>query len=119
MAQSHAGYERDDPYEPSSGPNFDAAIDQHNRARLSTESDSINWLPVVGGGLLVGMGLGRGRDDGLLLTLLGGGLVYWGLSRGIAALPSVPGRLSAPNGERSIRVERVITINRPPSEVYA
>ena len=119
MAESYAGYDRDHPDALSGGTNFDAAMDQHNRARKTTESDTINWLPVVGGGLLAGMGLGRGRDAGLLLTLLGGGLVYWGLSRGIASLPSVPDRSRVPDGERSIRVEKVITINRPPAEVYA
>ena len=103
----------------SGGPNLDVAMDQHDRARQATGSNSIDWLPVVGGGFLAGMGLGRGRDDGLLMTLLGGSLVYWGLSRGIAALPTVPGRTLAPEGERSVRVEKVVTINRPPSEVYA
>ena len=86
------------------GPNLDVAMDQHERARQATGSNSINWLPVVGGGLLAGMGLGRGRDDGMLMTLLGGGLVYWGLSRGIASLPTVPGQSLAPDGERSFRV---------------
>jgi len=100
-------------------PDFDVAMDQHQRARQSSESNSINWLPVVGGGLLAGMGLGRGRDDGLLMTLLGGGLIYWGLSRGIASLPSIPGTSHAPDGERSVRVEKVVTINRTPDEVYA
>jgi len=103
----------------SGGPNLGVAMDQHDRARQATDSNSINWLPVVGGGILAGMGLGRGRDDGMLLTLLGGGLVYWGLSRGISALPTVPGQSLAPDGERSVRIEKVVTINRSPTEVYA
>lgn len=119
MAEPHARNTHDRSNAPTSGLNLDAAMDQHDRARQATESDTINWLPVVGGGLLAGMGLGRGRDDGLLLTILGGGLVYWGLSRGVASLPSVGRRSSAPDGERSIRVENVITINRSPAEVYA
>jgi uncharacterized membrane protein len=100
-------------------PNFDIARDQHERARRASDSNSINWLPVIGGGLLAGMGLGRGRDDGLLMTLLGGGLVYWGLSRGISALPSIPGTSLAPDGDSSVRIEKVVTINRTADELYA
>lgn len=117
MADNFSGYEN--PETRSGGPNLDVAMDQHDRARQATGSNSINWLPVAGGGFLAGMGLARGRDDGLMMTLLGGGLVYWGLSRGIASLPSLPGTSHAPEGERSVRVEKVITINRTPAEVYA
>lgn len=98
---------------------FAAAMDQHDRARQATESGGVNWLPVVGGGFLAGMGLAKGRDDGLPMTLLGGGLVYWGLSRGVSGLPTIPGRSLAPDGERSVRVEKVVTINCAVDEVYA
>ena len=96
MADSFSGY--DDSETRPDGPNLDVAMNQHDRARQATGSNSINWLPVVGGGFLAGMGLARGRDDGLLMTLLGGGLVYWGLSRGIASLPTLPGQSFAPDG---------------------
>ncbi len=101
------------------GTNLRVAMDQHERARQATEASTIDWLPVVGGGLLTGVGIGRRGGSGLLMTLLGGGLVYWGVSRGVSALPHIPGRTLAPEGERSVRVEKVITINRPASEVYA
>jgi uncharacterized membrane protein len=117
MADSSSGYEFPDTR--PDGPNLTVAMDQHDRSRQATGANSINWLPVVGGGFLAGMGLARGRDDGLMMTLIGGGLVYWGLSRGIAGLPSVPGRTLAPDGERSIRVEKTITINRTPDDLYA
>ena len=99
--------------------NFAAAMDQHERARQAAEDTTIGWLPVVGGGLLAGAGLGKGGGSGLMLALAGGGLVYWGLSRGVAALPSAGTRSAAPDGERSVRVEKVVTINRPVDEVYA
>ena len=117
MADAYSSH--DDPDVWTGGTNLRAAMDQHERARQATAASTIDWLPVVGGGFLAGMGLARGRDDGMLLTLLGGGLVYWGISRGVAALPSIPGRSSVPDGELSIRVEKVITINRPAAEVYA
>lgn len=103
----------------ASGTNLAAAGDQHERAKQATDDGTIDWLPVVGGGLLAGAGLGKGGGNGRLMTLAGGGLVYWGLSRGVASLPRVGGRSSAPDGERSIRVEKVVTINRPADEVYA
>jgi uncharacterized membrane protein len=94
-------------------------MEQHDLARRTTEQTRVNWLPVVGGGLLAGAGLARGRDSGLLLALLGGGLVYWGVSRGIPALPALPVRNLVPNGDSSVRVEKVVTINRPVADVYA
>lgn len=117
MADAYSGHDTPDAW--TGGTNLHAAMDQHVRARQATEAASINWLPVVGGGFLAGAGLGRGGVDGLLLTLLGGGLVYWGVSQGIDTLPNVTGRTRAPEGERSIRVEKVITIDRPAGEVYA
>ncbi|HEX5166046.1 MAG TPA: SRPBCC family protein [Thermomicrobiales bacterium] len=108
-----------DPETWTGGMNLRAAMDQHDRARQTAEDTTIDWLPVIGGGLLAGAGVGRGGGRGLLMTLLGGGLVYWGMSRGVAALPRPSGRSLAPDGERSVRVERVITINRPVAEVYA
>jgi uncharacterized membrane protein len=103
----------------SSGTNFSAATDQHDLARRTTEQARVGWLPVIGGGLLAGIGLGRGREDRLLFMLLGGGLVYWGLSKGVAALPSPSARHFVPDGDRSVRVEKVVTINKPVADVYA
>jgi uncharacterized membrane protein len=108
-----------DPDTWTGGTNLRAAMDQHDLAHQTSEDTTIDWLPVVGGGLLAGAGLGRGGNRGLLMTLLGGGLVYWGLSRGVAAFPRPVAQSLAPDGERSVRVERVITINRPVAEVYA
>jgi hypothetical protein len=34
--------------------NVDATMDQHDRAVNSESRNGVNWLPVVGGGLLVG-----------------------------------------------------------------
>jgi uncharacterized membrane protein len=110
-AGAHAGLQYDDSHDI----NLDAAMEQHELAAESSLNGSVQWMPLVGGGLLAGYGLSRGSLGGLLIAAAGGGLVYYGMS---GQLPSIGGSTSTPDGERSVRVEKVVTISRPIAEVY-
>jgi uncharacterized membrane protein len=93
------------------GINLDAAMEQHELA--ASAGGELRWLPLVGGGLLAGYGLAKPSFGGLLAAALGGGLAYYGMT---GHRPLLAG--GVPDGERSIRIEKVVTINRPISEVY-
>jgi uncharacterized membrane protein len=101
--------------EQQSEINLDAAMEQHELAAGgSSQADAgIQWLPLVGGGLLAGYGLSRGSFSGLLLAAAGGGIAYYGMT---GQMPSLGA--PAPDGERSVRVEEAVTINRPIDAVY-
>src|SRR3712207_198477 len=99
-----------------SGVNLDAVMEQHDRAASASagSADGVQWMPLLGGGLLAGYGLSRGSFGGLLVAAAGGGLVYYGMT---GRMPSLTGG-SVPDGERSVRVEEVVTINCPIDAVY-
>ena len=90
-------------------------MEQHELAAGSSNSGGIQWLPLVGGGLLAGYGLSRGSLSGMLVAAAGGGIAYYGLT---GQMPPMTGGSGAPDGERSVRVEKVITISRPIAEVF-
>lgn len=84
------------------------------------------WASIIGGGALTLYGLKRGELDGTLLALLGGALLY----RGVTGHSYLYGALSIDTTGRSkrplvsvpynqgIRVEKAVTINRSPEELY-
>jgi uncharacterized membrane protein len=96
------------------GLNLSAAREQHDLAARSSNGTQTQWLPLIGGGLLVGYGLSRGTFSGVLAALAGGGLAYYGATGRMPAVSSV-----APDGESSVRVEKSVTISKSPAEVYA
>jgi uncharacterized membrane protein len=79
-------------------------------------SDQERWITSVGGGLFIGYGLTRRSWPGVALALAGGALTYLGVS-GYSPLYQALGANTAVN-EQTILVERTITINRSPAEVY-
>lgn len=98
------------------GINVEAVMEQHELAAQShRRSDSLvtRWLPIVGGGLLAGFGLSQRSLSGMVIAAAGGGVIYYGMTR---RMPSLTGRV--PDARSSIRVEKVITINKPIEEVY-
>jgi uncharacterized membrane protein len=98
------------------GINEDAVRQQHARVVAEEQSPRralVDRLPVVGGAVLLGWGLSRRSWPGVVTAGAGGGAVYYGIRRGMARHAS-----SVPDGERSIRVEKVITVNRSIEEVY-
>jgi uncharacterized membrane protein len=85
------------------------------------------WLSTVAGGSLLFYGLSRGSLRGLALAVAGGGLVYRGATGHCDVYEALDinradrrrdtRRVLA--GKRGINVQRSVTINRPPEEVYA
>jgi uncharacterized membrane protein len=98
------------------GVNVDVVQSQHRRvvqAEQKTNRAIVERLPVVGGALLLGWGLSRRSWPGVLTAGAGGGAIYFGIRHGMARHGS-----RVPDGERSIRVEKVITLARPIDDVY-
>ena len=85
------------------------------------------WASAIGGGALALYGLTRGTLGGATLAVIGGGLLYRGVSGhcdlyqalgvntagGAGANPNISVRAG-----RGIKVEQSMTINRPPAELY-
>ncbi len=87
-------------------------------------SDAERWASLIGGGILGVFGLSRGTLPGLGLAALGGALIYRGLTGHChlyAALGIDTGGhspiASIPAGH-GVRIERTITINRTPEELF-
>lgn len=98
------------------GINFDAVMEQHELAAQAHRSSSSlvsRWLPILSGGLLMGIGLAKHSWGGTLVAAAGGGILYYDLARRRSSLSN-----SVPDGQHSIRVEKAITINKPIAEVY-
>jgi uncharacterized membrane protein len=77
-------------------------------------SDPERWIPVIVGGALAAYGLKKRSVPGFLLSAIGGALVWHGVTR----RPEENERnVSVPYG-RGVRVEKSVTINAPPEEVY-
>ena len=87
------------------------------------------WASAIGGGALALYGLTRGTKGGVALALIGGTLVYRGMS-GHCSVYEVAGLNTAgtesernPNvsvsSGRGVKVEKSVTINRSPEELYS
>src|SRR3954466_227785 len=85
------------------------------------------WASIISGLGLLRSGMKKGSAGGALLTVLGGDLIYWGISGyspvykalGLRPRKPAPGRnASIPYGE-GIRVDKAITVAKPHEEVYA
>jgi uncharacterized membrane protein len=98
------------------GVNEEAVRAQHShvvRTERSRKRATIERLPFVGGAILLGWGLSRRSWPGVLTAGAGGGAIYYGVRREVGRHAA-----SVPDGERSIRVEKVITVNKPIDVVY-
>jgi uncharacterized membrane protein len=80
----------------------------HKQEPQSSTTDAQQWASLIGGGALVLYGLSRRSLKGALLALAGGGLVY----------RTVAEQENAPDMEQSIKVEKTLTINKSPQELY-
>lgn len=70
--------------------------------------DTANWASLIGGGALVLYGLSQRSLRGALMALAGGGIVY----RGVNA------QKEATDTNQTIKVEKTVTINSSPEELY-
>jgi uncharacterized membrane protein len=78
-------------------------------------SDAEKWGSLITGGALVLMGLRDRSLRGALLALAGGGLAY----HGATGQTSLKDKVTEATGlDKSIRVEKTVTINKTPDELY-
>jgi uncharacterized membrane protein len=80
------------------------------------------WVSMAAGGTLALYGLARRSLGGWALALLGGSLVYRGVTGrcglyGALGVSTSDADRSAPY-KRAIKVEKAVTVNRPPDELY-
>jgi uncharacterized membrane protein len=84
------------------------------------------WGSMLGGGALLVYGLTRRSFGGIALALLGGDLVYHGIARDNGHIHEIFGletpkdrvpAVSIPHGH-GFKIERSVTINRSPEELY-
>src|SRR4051812_45980700 len=114
---------------------LDGAMQQHDEAASQTGSVKGRWATTAVGVGIAGYGLTQQMASAAGLASVGDGIRGYGLSpksasgaglalvgAGIAYLGAtgkLPMGAGAPGGDGSVRVEQTITINKPPSEVYA
>jgi uncharacterized membrane protein len=95
-------------------------------SRGKNVSDSERVASVLGGGALIAWGVARRGWDGALLAVVGSGLMYRGTTGhcdmyqtfGVNTAKRSGRSVSVPY-ELGIRIDRTISINREPAEVYA
>jgi len=81
-----------------------------DKQNTSNSSETERWASLIGGGALVLYGLSQRSLKGALVAIAGGGLAYRGVSGGNAAQ----------SGENmsNIKVEKTVTIDKSPEELY-
>ncbi|HZS04219.1 MAG TPA: SRPBCC family protein [Blastocatellia bacterium] len=95
------------------------------RHRQINISENERWVSGLGGGALALYGLRHGGFGGILLALAGGSLIYRGVTghcdiyHALGISTSEKGGLNASvrHGE-GIKVEKSVTINKPPEELF-
>jgi len=105
-------------------------IREHEEARLPSSEINVGdverWASTIGGTLLVANGLRRGTFGGLAAAILGGSLVYRGVTGHCNAYKAL--NIDTSDKHRSDATEHVhkgrlikhvVTINRPAAELYA
>jgi uncharacterized membrane protein len=113
---ARAPVQRRDYFHPTQGKNGGQAINV---------GDIERWVSTLGGGALAGYGLTRGTLGGLALAALGGSLVYRGLSGHCMCYQALGISTAEPQGPATsvraghgVKVEKAITIDKPPEELY-
>lgn len=85
-------------------------------------SDQEKWASIVGGGAMVLMGLQQRSLRGVLMAIAGGSMIYHGTTsdRSITEkVGEVADKASEAAGlNKSIKVEKTVTINKPAEELY-
>jgi uncharacterized membrane protein len=78
-------------------------------------SETERWSSLIGGGALVLMGLKERSLKGVLMAIAGGGLIYQGV-KNQSTIEQAKEQLSI---DRAIKVEKSVTIAKPPTELYS
>ncbi|MBN3960205.1 SRPBCC family protein [Nostoc sp. NMS8] len=77
-------------------------------------SEKERWASLIGGGAMVLMGLKQGSLRGALTALAGGGLIYQGATK----QSTIQQAQEAIGINQPIKVEKTVTINKSPEELY-
>lgn len=92
-----------------------------NRRNINTREQT---LSLIGGATLLVAGIGKGKMSGLLMTLLGGGLLYRGWTGHCHAYDALgidtaehPDATAIP-AKQGVKVEKSLTIQKPAEELY-
>jgi len=97
-------------------------------AEQTNVSNPERWLSVIAGSAIAAYGLTRRSISGLVLAGLGGALVWRGASGHCNVYEALGVSTSGTEGQgdqvsvpygRGIRVEKTVTVNAPPEELYA
>lgn len=96
-----------------------------DRSAETNVGNAERWLSVIGGSALAAYGLKRRSIGGLILSGLGSVLVWRGATGhcpayealGVSTAEEVGDQVSVPYG-RGIRVEKTVTINATPEQLY-
>lgn len=95
--------------------NSDAPSSKNNQNEATSMSDTERWSSLIGGGAMVLYGLSKGSLRGALTALTGGGLIYHGVAGQKGLKETVQETIGMTD---SIRVEKTVTINKSPEELY-
>lgn len=82
-----------------------------DKSNQGDSGDAGKWASLIGGGAMVLMGLRQRSLRGALMAIAGGGLAY-------QAAKSQGGITEALGMDKSIKVEKTVTINKPADELY-
>src|SRR5687768_14090973 len=97
---------------------------QEHRPDGRNVGDVERLVSAAAGGLLAVLGLSRGSVPGLIVTGVGGALVYRGLSGRCPAYSALGVDTARPHtpkeiAERGVRIAQALQINKSPEELYA
>jgi uncharacterized membrane protein len=97
--------------------------DRRSRGREINVHDTERIVSALGGGALAVLGLARGGFGGLMLALVGGGLAWRGVSGhcdvyGALGINTARHKHAGVRHGEGVKVEKSVTINKPPEELY-
>jgi uncharacterized membrane protein len=85
-----------------------------SKSQGAEAGETERWASLVGGGAMVLMGLSQRSLRGVLMAVAGGGLVY----QGVTKQSTIQQAQEAIGINKSIKVEKTVTINKPADELY-
>lgn len=89
---------------------------QQQAAQNTNMTDAERWASLIGGSAMVLLGLRQASLRGVLMAVAGGGMVY----HGATAKTSIQDKIQDAVGiNKPIKVEKTVTINKSPEELYS
>ncbi len=91
-----------------------ASGNELSKGQGAEAGETERWASLVGGGAMVLMGLSQRSLRGVLMAVAGGGLVY----QGVTKQSTIQQAQEAIGINKTIKVEKTVTINKPADELY-